>query len=105
MSCGIGCTPNEYQPEYRKQWKAENNVGCCSNGSARNDCTKPSLARPGTPLAEWEAVYGKLITRITYVSDDQGHTTQVVEKVPCGPEAPVRPSRHGCCSFSYRAAR
>jgi hypothetical protein len=105
MSCGLGCEPNEFQPEYRKQWKPESNTGCCSNGSSRNDCDQPSLARAGSPLAEWEAIYGKLVTIITYEQDDQGHSFQKVEKIPCPLKSTNRPSRHGCCSFRYKTIR
>jgi hypothetical protein len=108
MCCGglgSGCEPNEFQPEFAKQWKRESNSGCCSNGADRNDCNKPSFAQAGSPLANWEAIYGKLVTRITYEKDVlTGHESQKIEKIACKNEV-SRPSRHGCCSFSYRNVR
>jgi hypothetical protein len=103
--CGCAGTNSSF-PEFYKPWKAENNSGCCMDGSSRNDCSRPSLARAGSPLAKWEAIYGKLITRITFEQNTvTGHSVQVIEKVACGPTSPKRPSRHGCCSFTYRLAK
>lgn len=108
MCCGglnSGCGPNQFQPEFKRQWKPENNSGCCSNGSGRNDCDKSSLAVEGSPLANWESIYGRLITKITYEKNEiTGHSIQKIEKVICPIEIPQK-SRHGCCSFSYRLKR
>jgi hypothetical protein len=106
MSCDGGCgITTKYQPEFYRRWKPESNAGCCCGGPDRNDCDKPSLARVDSPLWEWEQVYGKLVETITYVSDDQGHTVQKVEKHPCGPTTVSPKSRHGCCVMKYRVNR
>jgi len=107
MSCGVGCSggPSKYSPEFNKKWKAENNAGCCCNGSDRNNCDKPSIARKGSPRWEWEQKYGKIITKIIFEQDSQGHTVQRVEKTVCPPEEPKRPNRTGCCSLRYRVQR
>lgn len=104
MSCVAGCSnPGRWSPEFKKVYKAENTAGCCCNGSGRNDCEKPSLARPGSPLWEWEKNHGKLITKIIHTQDDQGHTITRILKTTC-PIKTERPSRFGCCSLTYRTS-
>lgn len=107
MSCGVGCSggPTRFSPEYTRQWKAQNNAGCACSGTDRNNCDKPSLAKVGSPLWEWEQIYGKLTTRIIHTQDDQGHSLVTIEKIPCPVRISTKSSRHGCCSASYRVNR
>lgn len=107
MSCGQGgCSDgaSPFSPEYKRYWKPENNAGCCCTGSDRNKCDKPSLAKPGSPLAKWEAIHGKVITRVLFEQDAQGHPTVRIEKLVC-PIPDDKPSRYGCCSLRYRVQR
>jgi hypothetical protein len=106
MGCGCcGDLPNDrFQPEYNKRWKPENNSGCDCGGSNRNTCDSPSLARKGSALARFEEIYGKVVTKVSFVQDAQGHTVQVVEKTLC-PLKVEQKSRHGCCSLRYRVQR
>lgn len=107
MSCILGCNgePSRFSPEYNKQWKAQNNAGCACSGTDRNNCDKPSTAKEGSPLWEWEQIYGKLITKIIHTQDDQGHRITTIEKIPCPVKIPDSPNRHRCCSVSYRVNR
>jgi hypothetical protein len=105
MSCGAGCGdwPNEHQPEFKRQWKPENNSGCsCSND--RNSCKTPSLAKKGSPLWEWEQIHGKLITTVTFEQNAEGRMVQKVVKTACPIEV-KHTSRHGCCTVRYRVNR
>lgn len=106
MSCGFGCGggPSRYSPEYYRPYKPTNNAGCACSGNDRNSCDRPSLAKEGSPLWEWEQIHGKLITKITYSQDDQGHRIVLIEKTTCPPKV-ESPSRHGCCSVGYRVNR
>jgi hypothetical protein len=106
MCCGVeGCggVLSEFSPEFTRQWKPQNNSGCGCGGD-RNDCSKPSLARPGSPLAEWEAIYGKLITTVTVEQDGNGRMFQVVVKTAC-PLKDIKPKKVTCCSARYRVVR
>jgi hypothetical protein len=106
MSCGAGCNggPSRFSPEHKMVWKAQNNSGCSCSSSGLNDCDKPSFAKEGSPLWEWEQIYGKLVTRITKTQDENGHETVLIEKIPC-PKPVETNSRYGCCSFTYRVNR
>jgi hypothetical protein len=103
MSCGVGCGGSGSSlpgfPEYIRPWKPENNAGCCCGGS--RGCDTASLARPGSALAAWEKVHGKVYTNVWFELDTAGRTVQRVEKKTCPVETP-RASRHGCCSVRYR---
>lgn len=101
MGCGCGSSKNN--PEFNRRWKQENNTGCCV-GSRDNSCDAPSLAAAESPLAEWEAKYGKLRTTVTFVQNEFGHTVQVVEKKPCPLEVAV-PKRNDCCTLRYKIVR
>lgn len=104
MCCsGYGGSDNKNFPEFTKPFKRQNSAGCCNAGN-RNDCDSPSLAKAGSPLARWEAVHGKLITKVWFERDTSGREVQKVEKTAC-PLETKRPSRHGCCSLSYRVKR
>jgi hypothetical protein len=105
MCCGsesCGGVLSEFSPEFTRQWKPQNNNGCgCSGG--RNDCDKPSLAIPGSPLAQWEAIYGKLITTVTFEQDQNGRMFQVVTKTAC-PSKTIS-KKVTCCAMRYRVSR
>ncbi len=104
--CGQGCGgPSKDSLEFTRRWKPENNNGCGCSGSGRNDCSKPSIARVGSPLWQWEQIYGKLITKIIHTQDEDGHDIVTIEKTPCPLPETTRPSRNGCCSFVYRVKR
>lgn len=100
MSCGCD-GPTPAQPEFTKQWKPENNSGCCTHGV--DDCDKPSLAREGSALWEWEQVHGKLLETISYRPGSDGRMVQVVEKKPC--HIKPKPRRTDCTSLSYKVSR
>lgn len=101
MSCGScgGGGPSKYSPEFTRRQKPESNQGCCPCHGA-SSCDTPSLASDGSPLAKWEAIYGKLITTVKTVQDEWGHTVQIVEKKTC-PLPPER-VRKICCSLRYK---
>lgn len=104
VSCNNCAThPSPFSPEWKRRAKPENETGCGSGGD-RNDCSTPSLADPNSPRGRWEAVHGKLVTRITYGQDAQGHPTVHIQKLAC-PIPVDRPSPHGSCFFRYRVPR
>lgn len=100
MSC---CGSRESSPEYNKQFKPENNSGCC-NGKNSPDCDVPSKAIEGSARWEWEQKYGKLVTNIKRKIGPDGRFFLEVIKKPC--EKPGnRSERKECCSVRYRVAR
>jgi len=101
LSCGSNDNPN--RPEHKRFFKPENNNGCGCGGGNGN-CDTPSLAKEGTPLWNWEQIYGKLVTTITFEQDEWGRTVQKVEKKPCG-LPPVKSRNQRCCSLRYKVVR
>lgn len=108
MCCGsVDCNGvlSEFSPEWTRRWKPENNAGCgCGCQACKNDCDTPSMALPGSPLAEWEAIYGKVMTTITFEQNEFGKVVQKVEKTVC-PKKSTGTKRKECCSFRYRVLR
>jgi hypothetical protein len=101
MSC-YSCTPNESSIEYTRRRKPENNQGC-GCGNVENTCETPSQALEGSPLYEWEQIYGKLVTTVKMERNPEGKMVQVVEKKPCPPKS--KPHTYGCTSTTYRINR
>jgi len=101
MSC---CSPgpSQYSPEYDRQFKFENNAGCCCDNNG--DCDTPSRAKEGSPLWKWEQVHGKLITVFTMLSDTNGHSYTHIERKVCPLSKPKR-QRKDCCVLKYRVVR
>ena len=99
MSC-FSCGDGRFSPEYTKKQKPQNHNGCGCIGN-NNDCDSPSIAPIGSPLYNWEQIYGKLVTNITFVQDEFGHKIQIVEKTPCPIKSKSKKST-GCCSLRYR---
>lgn len=102
MACN-SCSPNRSSIEFIRRFKPENNTGCCCGGHS-NDCNKPSLAREDSALWQWEQIHGRLITTVTSIQDESGHTVQVVKKTVC-PLKTTETRRKACCSFGYRILR
>lgn len=98
--CGSGRNPTS--PEYTRRYKPENNAGCGCRGI--NSCDTPSLAEEGSALYEWEQIYGKLVTTISFQQDAYGRKVQVVTKTPC-PKSNSESSTHGCCALRYKVIR
>lgn len=98
MSCCTGNFLSVQSLEYQRRYKYENSAGCCPHGP--NTCSTPSLAEEGSALWNWEQIYGKLITNITFEQDETGRMVQRVEKIPCGIE--IKRKKHRCCSFRYK---
>ena len=93
--------PSIEAPEYNKRFKLENNNGCCCGGG--DDCSRPSKAREGSALWEWEQIYGRIINKITEEHGPDGRLHLVHVKTTC-PEVPKTRSK-GCCSVKYRVTR
>lgn len=99
MCCGG--SPSTEAPEYNKRFKSENNGGCCCKGL--DSCDYPSKAREGSPLWEWEQIYGRLIGEFTEEIGPDGRKHMVYRKTTC-PEV-SKPRKKGCCSLKYRVIR
>ena len=89
---GIGDSQGCYKPENQRQ---------CGIGPAGEPV-------PGSPLAEWEAKYGKLKTTVRLVRGPicGGHSTgmmTVVERIPDSSTLPEEKKRVRCCSIRYKA--
>lgn len=106
MACGQNCglSKSENSPEYQKDFKAENNSGSCGCGNGDNDCSTPSNAREGSPLWEWEQIYGKLVTYFTKEFDENGRSYTKIERKPC-PKEIKRSGQNRCCSVKYKISR
>lgn len=99
--CGQSRNPSSY--EYAHPFKPENNSGCSCCGKNLG-CDTPSAAIEGSPLWQWEQIYGKLVTVFTDVYDENGHVQHVIERIPC-PKESSKSTRTGCCSVKYRFSR
>ncbi len=88
--------------EFQRRYKPENNSGCCC--TTTGDCSTPSRAVEGSPRADWEAIYGKLVTTITQTFDAQGHNVWLIERTAC-PIETVLNEKPACCSFRYKVVR
>lgn len=98
MGCS-GCGRSRYSPEYRK-YKPENTTGCCN--PINRKCDGVSNAVKDSPLWNWEQEYGKLLTTVTFVQDEYGHTVQKVEKTPC-PKSNPQVKISSCCKIIYKS--
>lgn len=101
MSCQ-SCGPAPNSLEYQRRRKPENSNGCGCASSA-NTCDTPSLAIEGSPLYIWEQKYGKLVTTIKEIQDENGKIVKIIEKKPC-PKKENKPT-NGCCALRYRVIR
>jgi hypothetical protein len=99
MSCNGN--PSVEAPEHNKRSKPENNNGCCCGGG--DDCSRPSKARKGSPLWNWEQEHGRLIGVFTEEIGSDGRKLVVYSKTTC-PETKTQ-KRKGCCSLRYRVLR
>jgi hypothetical protein len=98
--CGGG-DPSRSAPEYNKRYKAENSAGCCCTGL--DNCSKPSKARKGSALWNWEQEHGRLIGTFTEEIAPDGRKRIVFSKTTC---AETKSSKSKtCCSLSYKVTR
>ncbi len=100
--CGCGIEVRPSSPEYQKQFKPESNSGCCCPGI--DSCSKPSKAREGSALWEWEQIHGKLLNTITRELGADGRWHQVITRSACE-QTSSRSSRRSCCSLGYKVIR
>ena len=92
---------SQFSPEHTRLFKPENNGGC---GIKNEGCNTPTLAIEGTPRWEWEQIYGKLVTYFALRSDENGHSYQLVERIPC-PLDTKKTYESSCCSVRYKVIR
>ncbi len=102
--CCSNCGPSRFSPEFTKRYKPQNHRGCSCGSGNDNKCDSESLAPVGSPLYEWEQIYGKLITTVKFIQNEWGETVQVVEKTPC-PKLTERQHTRSCCSLRYKVRR
>lgn len=101
MSCQ-SCGPAPNSLEYQRRRKPENG-NSCGCASPANTCDSPSLAIEGSPLYLWEQKYGKLVTTIKEIPDENGKMVKIIEKKPCPPQEKTK--NPDCCSLKYRVTR
>ena len=88
--------------EFQRRYKPENNSGCCCTNTG--DCTVPSRAVDGSPRANWEKIYGKLVTTITETQDAVGHPVTEIVRTGCGVTTTLN-EKTACCSLRYKVTR
>lgn len=103
MSCD-NCGPSPHSIEYTRQYKPQSNIGCGCGGRDAGSCKTPSLAPVGSPLYEWEQIYGKLVETVTWELNEWGDRVQVVTKTPC-PPSNLKSSSTICRSLRYKVTR
>lgn len=102
MSCGSCGFVTEFQPEYTRRYKPENNTGCC--GRAPDDCSQPSRAMKDSPRWLWEQEHGKIITTVTMEIGSDGRFHQVITKEIC-PTSTGTQRQQRCCALRYTVPR
>ena len=96
--CCYSCGPYKNSLEFQRRYKPQNNKSCGCVGP-NNICGEPSSAIEGSPLYNWEQIYGKLIKNITYEQSPNGKLIQIVKKTTC---PIIKKNRNvSCCSINY----
>lgn len=100
MAACRGCSPGEFSPEFNKQFKPENSVGC--GISDPETCDTPSIAKEGSALFEWEKIHGRVVTLVRLVLGDDGRSFEQFVKAVCPKKSVTKSGPIRCCAFRYK---